>query len=320
MANFFTSDTLIADVQRRAMIPNTQQTFQEADFLAFANEELLIGCVPHVLSFHQEYFVHTQFVPLVANTSRYPIPTRAIGTKLRDVSYMDVSGNIFEMSRIKIEDIPSYQNNVIQNSFTLFYMEGNDLMLIPVVGANPVGTLRFSYYIRPNEMVPTNQVGIVNGIASGALVNNYPTTVVTLSNIPSTFNLTEPLDIVQTQNPFQTIGINITPLAMNTITNTLTFYSYQISLQLMVGDHIALAEQTIVPQIPADIHSMLSQRVAARCLEALGDTQGLQNANLKLTEMENKTGTILEDRVEGQPLKVFPKHSALKRKKLYWRS
>lgn len=313
MANYFTTSTLIADVVRRALIPTGQQTFQNADFIAFANEEMSMGCIPHVISHHEEYFVYTQFVPLNPNQSRYQIPTRAIGTKLRNVSYQDLSGNIFDMSRVKVDDLPSYQNNVIQNSFTLFYIEGNYLSLIPVVGANPVGYLRFSYYLRPNELVLENEVAMVTNID---FVNN----IVTVNAIPTTFSLSTPLDIVQTENPFGTLRMDVIPTGINTVTNAITFAQYAIPPNLVIGDHIALAQQTIVPQIPSDLHSMLSQRVAARCLEALGDAQGLQLANAKLTEMEQKTSELIENRVEGTALKVVNKHSSLKRKKLYWRS
>lgn len=311
MAKYLTTDTLIDSVKRRAMIPETQQTFTETDFLAFANEEMDLGCIPHVLSFHEEYFTRTDLVDLNRNTSRYQIPSRAVGGKLRELSYQDVSGNIFEMSRIKVDDIPSYQNNAIQNSFTLFYVEGNEICLIPIVGANPVGKLRFTYYLRPNELVSQNQVSIITNI-------NTLTGVITVDNVPKAFTSASTFDIIQTKNPHRTLAMDVTMTSATT--NTITFVSTDLPIELSVGDHIALSEQTIVPQIPSELHSMLSQRVATRCLEALGDAQGLASANLKLTEMEKKTADIIENRVEGAPLKIVNKHSSLKRKKLYWRS
>ena len=64
---------------------------------------------------------------------------------------------------------------------------------------------------------------------------------------------------------------------------------------------------------------MLAQRVAARCLEALGDSQGITLANTKLAEMEQKTGALLENRVEGAVQKVLNRHSTLKRNRYRWR-
>lgn len=309
---YLTTDTLIASVKRRASIPANQQTFQEEDFLAFANEELDIGIVPHVLSFHEEYFVYTELVPLESNVSRYQIPARAVGNRLRELAYQDQSGNVFEMSRVTVEDYPSYQNNVVQSSFTLFYVEGTDIVLVPETGGSPVGYLRFSYYLRPNELVPQNQVAMITNISR-------QTGEISVNSIPEDMDVADVLDLVQTGSPHKTLALDITATAFNTSTNTITFDPTDIPASLVVGDHIALAQQTIVPQVPSDLHSMLAQRIAARCLESLGDNQGLEAANAKLGEMEQKTGSLIDNRVEGAPLKIVNKHSILKRNKLYWR-
>lgn len=313
MAKYYTTDTLIDSVKRRASIPSTQQTFQESDFLAFANEELDLGIIPHVLSFHEEYFVYTQLVEIEPNKNRYEIPSRAVGNKLRDLSYQDSGGNIFEMTRIKIDDLPSYQNNAINNSFNMFYVEGTDIVLIPDTGSTPTGSLRFSYYLRPNEIVSQDRVAIITGI-------NPTSGEITVSSVPTNINVSNPLDLIQTQSPHKTLSLDITAMGINTISKTFTFDPDDIPDSLAIGDQIALAGETIVPQIPSDLHSMLSQRIAARCLESLGDLQGLSSANAKLAEMEQKTGNLIHDRVEGAPLKIVNRHGTLRRQRIYWRS
>ena len=80
------------------------------------------------------------------------------------------------------------------------------------------------------------------------------------------------------------------------------------------ADLVTLAGETIIPQIPDELHSMLAQRVACRCLEALGDQQGLQAANLKLAEMEAKSATLINDRIESSPQKIVNRNSPLMRK------
>jgi hypothetical protein len=64
---------------------------------------------------------------------------------------------------------------------------------------------------------------------------------------------------------------------------------------------------------------MLAQRVTMRCLEALGDQAGLTLAAAKLLEMEQKTGSLIDSRVEGAPLKVAPKNTFLRRGRNYLR-
>lgn len=310
MAKYVTSNTLIESVKRRASIPASQNTFSEADFLAFANEEMDLGIVPHVLSFHQEYFVRTDLVPLESGEVRYSMPPRAVGDRLRELAYQDSGGNIFEMTRITVDDVPNFRTSYAGN-LTMFYIEGSDIVILSDMPASVNGFLRFSYYLRPNELVSESRVGIITNI-------NTVSGEIAVDKIPDNITLNDKLDIVQTKAPHKTLALDITALGINSNTKTFTFDPAQLPKGLAVGDHIALAEETIVPQVPTDLHSMLSQRIAARCLESLGDTAGLGAANTKLQEMEVKTGNLISDRVEGASLKVVNKTSVLRRNRS-WR-
>lgn len=305
MAKYVTSSTLIESVKRRASIPGSQSTFTEADFLAFANEEMDLGIVPHVLSFHQEYFVRTDLVPLEAGVVRYSMPPRAVGDRLRELAYQDIGGSIFEMTRITVDDVPNFRSSYAGN-LTMFYIEGSDIVLLSNMPASVSGFLRFSYYLRPNELVSESRVAIITNI-------NTVSGEIAVANIPENITVSDKLDIVQTKAPHKTMVLDISVVSINSNTKTITFDPALLPKGLVVGDHIALAEETIVPQVPTDLHSMLSQRVAARCLESLGDIAGLGAANSKLQEMEVKTGNLISDRVEGASLKVVNKTSMLRR-------
>jgi len=447
MAKYMTTDTLIESVKRRATLPTTQITFTEKDFLAFANEEMDIGIVPHILQFHEDYLMQIDLLPVTANQSYYEIPGRSTGNKIRMVHYMDTSGNVFEMTRVLIEDLPYYQNGSFGISNTgvrAFYIENDEIVLLPVDRHSLTGFLQVSYYLRPNELVPTNTVstitsfdkytGIVNvdmippnlgsaipmdilqtkGSHKRLLLDTTPSTVSTPSaqfifgvapitnitcspkaSIPpsSYFNLVangnvsvnnfgqqtndSPGPNTLSQNNivwYDTTGSDLAPVGVGSplirvdisaavspfdvatataaainaaslqyfsaqvvgsllqINTTLVGLFSQVGLQpnllftqvtinipssvmpdeLSVGDYVAEAEQCIIPNIPTDLHSMLAQRIACRCLEALGDMQGLQMANQKLAEMELKTGSIIDNRVEGAPLKVVNRHGFLR--------
>ena len=119
-------------------------------------------------------------------------------------------------------------------------------------------------------------------------------------------------DFIQSKSPFVTLGKEITATAVNSTTNEVTFAISDIPSRLSVGDHVAKECETMIPQIPADLHVVLAHRVATRCLEALGDTEGLQNANKKLAEMEDKTSNLIDNRVEDAPIKVVNRHGALR--------
>ncbi len=81
---------------------------------------------------------------------------------------------------------------------------------------------------------------------------------------------------------------------------------------LAVGDHVALAEQCSIPQIPSDLHVFLAQKTAERILESQGDAQGLALAQQKSKEMEFRAGTIIDNRVDESPPKLVNRHGVLR--------
>ena len=167
---YYTSDDLIAAVQRKIAIPINQRTFLNEDILAFANEEMMISQVPDILLYHQEYFVHSEDVALEDGVSRYPIPERALGQKLRDLFYVDTNDNIFEMVRVNSNDKAYFQkeSGIMQK----YYIEGNDIVLVPENISNPTGSLRFSYFLRPNQLVPNERAAIVSSFFKEVTLSN----------------------------------------------------------------------------------------------------------------------------------------------------
>jgi hypothetical protein len=311
--NHFTTSTLIADIKRRGSFPDAGVTFDTTDYLALINEELKIGLVPVILSMHEEYFVAVQDVPLISNTSRYDIPYRAIGMKLRDLFYKDVNGNLREMTRINQDDLAYFQKTGNTSDFRTYYVENNTIVLCPDVPASPTGSLMFRYYLAPNEIVEETRVGKITSISLDALTN---TTTYTLDMVPSGMTISSLIDIIQAKPGFKTHVFDIYPTSVDSAAKTITFSNSSLpSSGIAVGDHINFAGETIIPQVPSELHSILSQRVTARCLEALGDQAGLQSANIKLAEMEQKSSVLIDNRVEAAPLKITTFHSLLRSSK-----
>lgn len=307
MSQYLSSNGIIASAKRRAMIPQDQSTFTAEDFLAFANEEMKIALIPHVMGHHEDFFLYNVDVPLVANISGYEIPYRSIGNKLRDVAYVDSGGNVYEMTRIFVEDLPDYQQSQTNtiNQLRTFYISNNEVVLVPDIGSTVSGSLRFIFYMRPNDLVTEDKVGIIRSI-------NTSTGEIILDQIPEDFSTSQLFDLIQVKSPHRIRKYDLTASAINTATKTITFSPNDLPTNLEIGDHVNLACETILPQIPTDLHVVLAHRVAARCLEAMGDVQGLEIANQKLAEMENRTGNIIDNRVEGAPTKIVNRHSILR--------
>jgi hypothetical protein len=303
---YMTSDTLIASVKRRQLIPSNQNTFKNEDFLAFADEEMNLGIVPALMSQQEDYMLYTDTIEIAPNQLRFAIPYRAIGNKLREVAYQDNNGNVYEMTRIGVGDLPYYNASSGYNRPYAFYVENNEIVFAPTT--QPVSSntfLRVSYYIRPNSLVMMDKVGVITSI-------DRTTGLIQLSNLPTDFNANLKYDLVKVQSPNKTLKFDIVPTALNTTSKTITLATTDIPDTLAIGDHVCQATQCAIPQIPSDLHVVLAHRVSARCLEALGDTEGLQAANQKLAEMESKMVTLTNDRVDDAPRKVVNRHASLR--------
>lgn len=306
MSFYYTSDELIKSIKMRASVPTSQNRFKDEDFLRFANEEMSLGLVPSILLNHEDYFLISEDVEILQDKKKYSIPYRAIGNKLREVSFVDNNNQVYEMTRIGIGDVPFYSIQSGSSNVYAYYVANNEICLVPDNAPVPVtAKLRFSYYIRPNSLVLLKNVAVISFI-------DRTTGIIQLSQLPEDFNNTTLMDIVQVKSPHKCLKLEILPISVNQVSKTITLNVDDIPDSLSVGDHITKATESAIPQVPSDMHMVLAHRVAARIMEAMGDTEGLQNANQKLAELEQKTTTLIDNRVEDAPQKVVNRHSLLR--------
>lgn len=387
---YLTSSTLVEAVKRDIAIPFNQLTYTDEDILAFANTELFSAQMPTVLQYHEEFYVYEQEVTIVANKSRYPIPSRAIGMKLRDLWYKDQQGNLIEMSKINPDDRSHFAGDFDRSQSAIhYYIQNNSIVLVPEVGANPTGSLVFNYFLRPNSLVPveeaiicasfsktitvdnttliagdtitirdfeleagvdfaiganssitaTNLVSAITALnsdisasaASAIVTITYTTRPTTLSTSNSsafvlsnalTVNSTQPVpasivpgvlvDFLQTDGGHSTYSFDV-PVDNNAVSATsITFADGVVPDDFTIGDYICLQYECIVPQLPTDLHNILVQRTCARVQAAQGDQPGLENTKSMIKDLEYKQGTLIDNRVDGSPTKVFNRHSLLR--------
>jgi len=176
MANakpYYSTDDLIASIKRRISFPLSQNSLLYSDLVAFLNEELQLSAVPSVRLEHEEYFVYKVTVPLINGVSRYEIPNRAIGMALRDVKYSDSSGNFYDMTRIAPDDKAFFQqSNGSNQTVSKYYIEGNEIVLTPLVQAGASGKLNFFIYLRPNSLVRNDRAATIQNFQKAITVSN----------------------------------------------------------------------------------------------------------------------------------------------------
>lgn len=297
---------LIRSIKSRMMLPESNSTFSDDDLIAFANEEILIGLVPSILQMKDDYLTAKYITHINSPQVKYPLPERALGNKLRDVAYSSDGLNEYEMTQINSDEKYSGIGMTTNTGYMRqFYMQGDSIVLYPDINSTVTGFLYFYYYMRPNSLVKDAAAATITAI-------DKVTGDITVSNLPSTYTINSTFDFIKRNSPHSimsnTKGTPAIDIVITNIQNTSKIITLaniaDIPYELKVGDFIALAGESPIPNVPTELHSVLAQRVACRVLEAIGDTAGLANANNKLQEMEGKTGILLDSRVEGAVHKV----------------
>ena len=302
--NILTSDKLIASIRRRAMIPNDTATFEDSDLLEIANEEIDVEILPSLLSLNEEFLVTHIDIPLEHNVRRYEIPYRAVANKIRDV--MLISGNdIYEVTRTDLENLSDYSGSNFGSYDNVVYIENNEIVFASVGNATSYEYLRIYYYRTPSRLVETDRVGQITFIdkTNGIIrVNHFPENY---SNLPK-------MDFVSASVANKIYNFDITPTSANKNTKDIYFNSGDIPETLQVGDYLCESQETVVPQIPSEMHPLLAQSVAVHVLEALGDQEGLAAASNRLAKMSKNVMAMTENRIEGAPKKIVGRHNPLR--------
>lgn len=296
--NGLTTNQLVSLIRLTGMVPDAPSVFKPEDIISLLNVELSIGIVPSILQTKEEYFVFDIEQDLVANKSKYLIPSRAISGRLRDMYYKDSGNNEYNMTKISSDDRFIFDNNIIDDTYyRKYYLEGSSICLIPKIGANPSGSIVFKIYLRPNKLVKDEEVAVISSI-------NRTTGAIVFSNLPSKFTSSKTYDFVKSGSPHNILGLDIPLTSLNTSTKTVVVDVDSIPSDLVEGDYFAIAGETCIPNIPTELHPVLAQRVRHQIMEAQGDSQAYQAAGQRLSEMEGKTSILTENRVDGSPTRI----------------
>jgi hypothetical protein len=290
----WTVEDLIASVKRRAMIPTAQGTFQTADFLAIANEEMQGYIVPLLLSQRPDLWIVHYDVTLSNNVLEYRLPTRAIGQSLRSVHIINTLN--------QLESFPKIARENLDGASRGFYIDGNVLVLA-VSNPNDVGNigsgLRMTYHQRPNTLVSSTAVGVVS------TVDTVLKKVTLTGTAPAGFGGANVFDILRGRPGYEWLAMD----RAGTVSGTSITFADALPGELVAGDVIALAGEGNYPQVPPEIHGLLAQRVAVKCLEAMGDTEGIQAAAGIMAGMEKDAVRMVSPRVAGNTERIVNRSS-----------
>lgn len=307
MSRVLTGNKLVESVRNRAMIPNDTSVYTDQNILDISNEEIDVQLLDKLLTLHEEHL--TTHIDVARNSEGiYDIPYRSVGNKIRDVVLIN-GGTQYELSQISIGELPdySYDNSSSSHGMDKFYVESNQIKFLKPTRS--YDTVRIYFYIRPSVLTKTEEAGQISTIS-----NDGTETTLTFTSMPSKFASTVLFDIVGQRSPNRIKAWDIPQLEVNTSLNYIKFNTSDIEDVLgdiKAGDYVCQAEESPVPNIPTEMHPLLAQLTAVHILEALGDSEGLGNAQRRLDKMTKSVMELVDDRVELAPKKIRPRHGAL---------
>ncbi len=294
----YTADDLITSAKRRAAIPTASATWDSTAFLAVADEEVLTYCVPIVQRVREDYYLQQdEYSPLQnssGNIQYFRIPDRALGGTSRDVSVYDSNQNPIDIPRIMVDDLA-------MASWGYFALGANVGYINRTALTSP-SKLIITYYLRPSALTLQANVAKVASFDANAKT-------VTLATTPAGYAGNTSWDIIRGTPNFEMLTFDEPgTLAAGVITFTAT-----LPTDLAVGDWVALPGVTPVPQIPAEMHPLLAQRLAVKFLEAQGESEEFQRAAAVAARMEVDVTNLLTPRFAGEPRKLIPRDNIWRR-------
>jgi hypothetical protein len=293
-----TTDELVKSVRRRISLPTANAILTEDEVVAICTDELQNYLVPKMMATREEYFVrHQDFVLSDYRTEQeiaIPIPYDAIGSKLRDVCIK--TGSQFNpIPRMEIEDL-------YRGSFTStgYYIEDSFIKIYPVT--INVTEIRIYYFARPQDLILTTRAAIVREIREDNRI--------IVSRVPSHFSVGDEYSLINSKQPF-----NIYKTVIIEEKNG-TLLTLDDTTGIQVGTWLCLQGESPVPQVPVEAHSVLAQMAAVKCLESMGDQQGMVSAQAKLDRDLESLFVYIGPRVDSAPVKIVGRHSP----RGFWRS
>jgi hypothetical protein len=302
--DYSTTNTLLPTLRLLPLMPSVQALFSDSDLLTILNFELASKIIPMIDNQSEEYGIYVKDLPYSTSMQRYPIPTtRAVSGKLRSVSFVDSNNNEIRIPRLRPEDTMSNVNATglaINPALWGFYLENNTVVLYlgSIAGSSSsFQALRLRYIRQPNQLVSNDAAAQVSSISGN---------MITVTNIPSTYNTTSTYDFIANYPGFDALQDDA--VCTNITSLTMTFSS--VPSTLSIGDWICLSSQAPVAQIPFfPGYELLLQLSAAKCLEIHGDVQGFNIAMSQAADMKNYFLSVITPRVDGNVIRLTTPNS-----------
>lgn len=301
MAILYDAATLLATIRNVASIPDAHSLgSDDEDLLRHINEALRWKIAPIIIQTREEYLVQTVRESLAGRT-RFRIPNRAIGNRLRDILFLDANGSReLWINPIQREEL-GYYNAHGSGRPCGYFLEGNYIQLVPT-GGSYSGQIEISFFMRPSALRPVEETRRVESV-------DLNTGIVTLTEaIPAGWDAAEVLFDIH--SPDSGAEIKFWDMVASGILGTSMTFGQSIAgtefgfTPVAAGDYICLQNECGLIGMPDDMIPLLAQAVALRVAVADGDTEQAKLHSSMIQDETQEVRKVLENRVEGRPWRV----------------
>ncbi len=296
----YNTEELIKTIKRACSVPTSQLTYTDEDFSRIANDCLQTEVVPLIMSAREEYFVEYLDVQSPAD-GVIPFPENAVGAKLRSVCYIQ------QTSPLVINNLPRIDLDVVAgvgfyNYSTLagFYIQGNDICLYPNTSVPTNTNIRLYFYRRTLNIADPASYGRVLSIDTG-------TNTVVLDFVPYAWVVDTVINSVSSIPNFKTTSAAATITAVSSPSIVLDSVD-----GISVGDYLSDEGYSAIPQVPIEAHNYLAQLTAIKCIEGLGDREGMKAAAEVAGALQKNLLIMISQRVDGSVKKIMQPDGGLR--------
>lgn len=298
----WTTTEAIAEVKDIGRIPDDDPDATNAKILAEMNRQMDTVFVPLVRKARADYYLTHLDYTITQGQDNYRIPPRATSSTVRTVVWVTTAGVEIELPPVPLTDRHLYKP---QQGFPCVYgVRDDELILMPTPNSSALGTLRIVYERRPSKLVETTSARAVQSVDTTDPAN------VLLSEDTLLFVAQDVIDVVSSKSPFSLLVQDA--VVSNVVSSTFLVYTPGSADRTpAIGDYVCYATETVIPQIPAELHSLLYLATAARLLRPIDpDTAGVLAADLVAGLEEARA--LLTPRQQGRSMKVKSTSSVMR--------
>lgn len=303
MVSPYIVDSLLPTLRLLPLMPSVQALFSNEDLVNILNFEMNSKIMPMIDNQAEEYGIYVANLPYTTSIIEYDIPERAVGGKLRSVTFVNSNGSEVRVPRLRVEDVMSNVNATglaINPALWGFYFQNNKVItyLSSVNGGSSAfPVIRLRYIRQPGTLVLSSACAEVASVAGN---------VITAVTVPTTFTTALTYDLIANKpQMFVSNGDDLTITAVTPGAGGTITFTDPVPTTVQPGDWVCLAGQSPIPQIPYNPgFQLLLQLAAAKCLEIHGDVQGFNVAMSQATDMKNYFLSVITPRADANVIRL----------------